>query len=556
MPKKSKRESQKMRKKKISTAEMSADNPLANTVINIVDPGESGIDISAEEMRKKEEAAKKLVMSPNILSKEDQTFVQTKEEVQAIRKELKGDEIESEIDEFAILKPMDKNQKKDDEENVQTYVATTSIAIENSEAEKESAPNNKIDSGRVMTHDSPIADSLAVNIGSVNSGGENFSRQTTMESTESVNSSFSYFSDSNLVQAGDMSSHGLDQTWSKHSFSSLLEEAAVSGDSTTAVKQTIQSVVKTKKTSTRQVLSSESGNDEVPMETIMVTTEGIGEHVESRTHISPNPGNAGDVFLEELKEEILENRQETQKEKKKRVHVSPNLGDECDVFLEELKNDVLIDKDIQLLEKSDKESVEEKTTENDGVFMESTEETKEEIRKNVESGKTEKRSHVSPVSGNTSDIFLEGLKEEILDDKEENKEKASEKKVLQTRTSAWDNILIKKEIKLELKKPDSQENSPYSQTDDQWKDQLMEIKRKGVVLEERTLHTYFEEVQTKVFDTELGYGLVSENKVQPKMKIVLKGNSPFLNNDKVSIMILCLKSRKKYCSENTSLPPL
>ena len=545
-----------MRKKKISTAEMSADNPLANTVINIVDPGESGIDISAEEMRKKEEAAKKLVMSPNIVSKEDQTFVQTKEEVQAIRKELKGDEIESEIDEFAILKPMDKNQKKDDEENVQTYVATTSIAIENSEAEKESAPNNKIDSGRVMTHDSPIADSLAVNIGSVNSGGESFSRQTTMESTESVNSSFSYFSDSNMVQAGDISSHGLDQTWSKHSFSSLLEQAAVSGDSTTAVKQTIQSVVKTKKTSTRQVLSSESGNDEVPMETIMVTTEGIGEHVKSRTHVSPNPGNAGDIFLEELKEEILENRQETQKEKKKRVHVSPNLGDECDVFLEELKNDVLIDKDIQLLEKSDKQSVEEKTTENDGVFMESTEETKEEIGKNVESGKTEKRSHVSPVTGNASDIFLEGLKEEILDDKEENMEKASEKKVLQTRTSAWDNILIKKEIKLELKKPDSHENSPYSQTDDQWKDQLMEMKRKGVVLEERTLHTYFEQVQTKVFDTELGYGLVSENKVQPKMKIVLKGNSPFLNNDKVSIMMLCLKSRKKYCSENTSLPPL
>lgn len=54
-------------------------------------------------------------------------------------------------------------------------------------------------------------------------------------------------------------------------------------------------------------------------------------------------------------------------------------------------------------------------------------------------------------------------------------------------------------------------------------------------MEERTLHTYFEEVETKVFDTELGYGLVSENKGQPKIKIVLKGSSPFLNNDKKTL---------------------
>merc|ERR1712142_565443 len=255
MPKKSKRESQKMRKKKVSTAELSPDNPLANTVINIVDPGESGIDISAEEIRKKEEAAKKLVMAPNIVAKEDQTFVQSKEEVQAIRKELKGDEIESEIDEFAIIKSLDTNQKKPDEKDVQTYVATTSITIQNPESEKDTDVVTMNDNASQMTHVSQIADSLAVNIGSVSSG-------TTMESSQSVNSSFSYFSDSNLVKTEEISSDGLEQSWSKdNSFSSILEEAAVSDDSTAPVTQIIQSVVKTKKTSTRKIISSEAGKE-------------------------------------------------------------------------------------------------------------------------------------------------------------------------------------------------------------------------------------------------------------------------------------------------------
>ena len=92
MPKKAKRESQKLRKKKISTADISQENPLANTVINIVDPGESGIDIT-DEIRKKEASARKAVKTPSILSNEAETFVDSKEAVEAIRKKIQGDEI-------------------------------------------------------------------------------------------------------------------------------------------------------------------------------------------------------------------------------------------------------------------------------------------------------------------------------------------------------------------------------------------------------------------------------------------------------------------------------
>lgn len=471
MPKKSKRESQKMRKKKVSTAELSPDNPLANTVINIVDPGESGIDISAEEIRKKEEAAKKLVMAPNIVAKEDQTFVQSKEEVQAIRKELKGDEIESEIDEFAIIKSLDTNQKKPDEKDVQTYVATTSITIQNPESEKDTDVVTMNDNASQMTHDSQIADSLAVNIGSVSSG-------TTMESSQSVNSSFSYFSDSNLVKTEEISSDGQEQSWSKdNSFSSILEEAAVPGDST--------------------------GNDPEKVE------------IHKRLHVTPGSGNSGnkqDIFLEELKEEILE------------VKGSIETAQETESLKQEEINDETLD------------SLVEKSIVDDALLIKSTTQTEEGIKKSGnkdENVDIKKRSHVSPNLDNTNDIFLEGLKEEILEDNERNENKCEEKKVLQTRASGWDNIIIKKEIKVELKRPDSHDHD-----DDQWKEHLMEIKRKGIVLEERTLHTYFEKVETKVFDTELGYGLVSENKEQPKIKIVLKGNSPFLNNDSVRFKIL------------------
>eukprot|EP00092_Neocalanus_flemingeri_P034512 GFUD01037525.1.p1 GENE.GFUD01037525.1~~GFUD01037525.1.p1 ORF type:complete len:465 (+),score=131.62 GFUD01037525.1:91-1395(+) len=74
-------------------------------------------------------------------------------------------------------------------------------------------------------------------------------------------------------------------------------------------------------------------------------------------------------------------------------------------------------------------------------------------------------------------------------------------------------------------------SSTSSEEEDLWKEQLKTIKRKGEILEERTLNKYFEEVKTKVFDTEMGYGYVSDNAGQPKIKIVLKGNSPFLNNE-------------------------
>ena len=508
MPKKSKRESQKLRKKKVSTADFSADNPLANTVINIVDPGESGIDIT-EEIRRKEEAAKKLVLAPNIVSNENQTFIQTKEEVQAIRKELKGDEIVSKIDEFALLKPRSEKQNQSNQENSQTYLATTSLAIDNVLDKPDS---QEVVSSSLMTQDSQIADSLAVNIGSVNPDSESYSRQTTMESSGSVSSSFSYFSDSNLVQKGDISPNQVEQAWSQaeNSFSSQVQEGVFSSSSGSSIIQTQTVIKSSKKISKKQIISSEYGNEsDIFIESALETDEESIQHMASgnvtsdtdtvetkkRSHVSPDPGPEGDVFLEELKSDILENEEKKEIVNKKRQHISPKPADDDDVFLEKLKDDVLdVNEEISMLE--DEKDVEE---------------TKEQT---------------------------EIIEKKELESKEVHEKKTEKKQETQRKSLGWDNIFIKKEIKLELKTPDSSQSITYSEEDDdQWKEQLKKIKRNGVTLEERTLHTYFEEVETKVFDTELGYGLVSENKGQPKIKIVLKGNSPFLNNDKVRFLV-------------------
>lgn len=453
MPKKSKRESQKLRKKKVSTA----DNPLANTSIKIVDEGESGIDIT-EEIRKKEEAAKKAVVVASIVSEEKQTFVQTKEEIQAIRNELKGDEIVSEVNEFVVSKPERDSQTKNKQENSQTYLTNDSLpAINESttteciESQADVSLTINMDNQSLRTLDSNQAsDSLAVNVGSINMESQSYSRQTTMESTASVNSSFSYFSDNNLAEKGDLSLTETQEACSQaqSSVSSNFQEGIVSNESENSVTQTIKTVVtSTKKISNRQLSSSKYENN---------TAEAIEANEEHQSFTIRSAS----------------------------------------------------------------------------------------ITQNIESGEVKKRQHVSQEPGDDDDIFLEELKQEIIEKREEietpkhkDTENDQDNKKLTKRNSGWDNIFIKKEIKLELKKPEIVQGSTSSESEDLWKEQLKEIKRKGETFEERTLHEYFEQVQTKVFNSEMGYGYVSENVQQPKVKVVLKGNSPFLKNEMKSLHI-------------------
>jgi len=424
MPKKTRRESQKLRKKKASSADLSdVDNPLANTAINIVDEGESGIDIS--DIARKEEIARKTVHAPNIVAAEKQNFVQTKEELKAIRNALKGDEIVSEIDEFVVLDPAHARHKKSKQEvSPREDVMNTPLTVNREEpdvADKESYQ---------------IRDSLAVNVGSLNRESHIYSRQVTLESLGSLSSRMSHYSsDNSIVEKEGLSTRDTDHPETA-GIMDITEDVSYSQASASVI-QTTHTVITSSKES-----ESDSDSDDLMAEIIEAKEENT-----------------------KYEESCISSEYVTVK---KRQHISLESADDNDVFLEELQNEIL-EKKVSHEIRSQEES----------------------LNKNEGKG--------------------EDCKNKIC---------------------SWDNIFIKKEIKLKLKKPNVTQSSTSSEeVEDGWKEQLKKIKRKGEVIEEKTLNKYFEEVQTKAFDTEMGYGYVSENEGQPKVKVILKGNSPFLNNE-------------------------
>merc|ERR1711915_1036373 len=372
MPKKAKRESQKLRKKKVSTADISQENPLANTVINIVDPGESGIDIT-DEIRKKEASARKAVKAPNILSNEAETFVDSKEAVEAIRKkiqgiditdeirkkeaferkavkdpnilstegetfvesaetfqtirnQLHGDVIASKIDEFTITSQ--KSEKSNTDESLE-IMTTPSMTISDTALISESKEF-------LSLPDSEVSDSLAVNVSSSMIDNVSFSRQTTVESSRS--SSFSYFSDIDSV----------------HRVETLNEN--FKNDYSTATEVSL---------STATLVDAEENVDTA---TNKASDDG-GKDKKKRSHISPKPKDEEDKFLQDLKNDIVDTEEDNSmiqeeknisldanetvpddkmetsndrsQEQKKRSHVSPKQTNDADDFLQELKDDIV-----------------------------------------------------------------------------------------------------------------------------------------------------------------------------------------------------------------------
>ena len=111
-------------------------------------------------------------------------------------------------------------------------------------------------------------------------------------------------------------------------------------------------------------------------------------------------------------------------------------------------------------------------------------------------------------------------------------------KSLDQKASAWDNIVIKKQISLEIKKPEiSNEELPGT-------DGLKSSETTKRNMMEKVLFDYFYskvttiiktniEVTSKVFRRKIGFGFISENNRLFKSKIVRVDRSLFFDTEKV-----------------------
>ena len=68
----------------------------------------------------------------------------------------------------------------------------------------------------------------------------------------------------------------------------------------------------------------------------------------------------------------------------------------------------------------------------------------------------------------------------------------------------------------------------------QWRDTFLQLKRRGVLLNENVFKESFQDVVNKAFDKEMGFGYLSASSDQTMARVTLQAKNPFLDNQAVS----------------------
>ena len=153
-----------------------------------------------------------------------------------------------------------------------------------------------------------------------------------------------------------------------------------------------------------------------------------------------------------------------------------------------------------------------------------TQESSLRIEELLDSDPDEDYQKSSTLQMTKEEDFLEDLKTEIIDG--DKKEDGSDMDRRLKSTVSWDNLVIKREIKIGLQ--DSADKTEPGE-DKSWRERLERMLEHNTALTEDSLNHYFPG-QNTFLHQEDGFGFVSD---KPTLSMTISGKEPFFGNEKV-----------------------
>jgi len=102
---------------------------------------------------------------------------------------------------------------------------------------------------------------------------------------------------------------------------------------------------------------------------------------------------------------------------------------------------------------------------------------------------------------------------------------------MERKSSRWDNLTITKKISVSYDNTKMESIKTENHANDSVIEELKRLTRNGTTLNEEIFQKSFKDILFKTLNTDKGFGFLSNESDHQTARVIMKGNSPFINND-------------------------